>query len=121
GVLDDVASGSIRRLAFVVPSGCSWPVPLYELALLSAGRATESGIEADVTVVTPEGEPLELLGTEASRLVAELLRERGARFIGRAAPTGVLRDGSLQQAFDAPIRSDRVVAIPQLRGQRSTG
>ena len=31
-----------------------WPLPLYELALMTAGRAYEMQVDVELTVVTPE-------------------------------------------------------------------
>jgi sulfide:quinone oxidoreductase len=120
-MLDDVDGGMIHRLVFAIPSGCTWPLPLYELALLSATRMQERGLEIDITIVSPEPQPLAVFGPRASTLVADLLAERGVRFLGRSAASRVLRGGWLGLAFDAPIKADRVVAAPQLRGQRITG
>ena len=120
-LLADVRSGSVRRLVFALPAGCSWPVPLYELALLSAEHAVHAGADTSVTIVSPESGPLGIFGPEPSRLVGGLLAERGIRFIGDAAALAVLRDGSLALRSGERIEADRVVAGPQLRGQWITG
>jgi sulfide:quinone oxidoreductase len=120
-LLSDVAAGSVRRLVFALPVGCSWPVPIYELALLSAQHAAEHGVQTEVTIVSPEPGPLGLFGSEPSRLVGELLAECDIRFIGGAAARAVLRDGSLELRSRAVIKADRVVAGPQLRGQWLSG
>jgi sulfide:quinone oxidoreductase len=120
-LVGELDAGTLRRVVFAVPSGCSWPLPLYELALLCAKHAEGRSLEVEVSLVTPERTPLELFGAPASRLVGDLLAERGVRFLGSTAATGVRRDGSLAVAFDAAIKADRVLAVPQLRGRRITG
>lgn len=120
-LLAQADGGAVRRLAFAVPSGCSWPLPLYELALLSASRAREGGAAFEITIVTPEPEPLAVFGTRAARSVASLLEDLDVGFVGRTAGVSVRRDGVLVTAFGAPIGADRVIAVPQLRGQRITG
>src|SRR4051794_17667092 len=47
GVIQDVEGGYIRRIAFVVPRGASWPLPVYELALLTAERAFEMCVDVE--------------------------------------------------------------------------
>ncbi len=121
GLLRDVTAGTVRRLVFALPVGCSWPVPLYELALLSADHAASARVETKITVVSPEQGPLGVFGAEPSRLVGELLAERGVTFIGNAAARAVLRDGSLALGSGEVVQADRVVAGPQLRGQWITG
>ena len=37
-VLDEVADGTVSSLAFAAPAGTTWPLPLYELALMSAAE-----------------------------------------------------------------------------------
>ena len=39
GLIQDVEGGYIHKLAFIVPSQMPWPLPMYELALMTARRA----------------------------------------------------------------------------------
>src|SRR3954468_22166935 len=49
-------SGELRRLAFALPHDLpTWPLPLYELALMTAARVPS----AEIVFVTPESAPLE--------------------------------------------------------------
>ena len=43
GLLRDIEEGYAKRLAVVVPAGAVWPLPAYELALMTAGEAAEMG------------------------------------------------------------------------------
>ena len=38
-LLADLAHEGTQSVAFVVPKGCTWPLPLYELALTTADEA----------------------------------------------------------------------------------
>ena len=120
-VLGELEAGLCGASCLRCPTGSVWPLPLYELALLSARHARERGLAIESTVVTPEREPLALFGPEASVVVRGLLEERGVRFVGGAVATGVQRDGSLALADGEMIQADRVVALPELRGRRFTG
>ena len=120
-LLDELDAGAVRSIAFALPTGAVWPLPLYELALLSAGHARERGLSIESTMVTPEPEPLALFGREASVVVGGLLEERAVRFVGGAVASHVERDGSLVLRDGETIRADRVVALPELRGRRFTG
>ena len=95
GLVEEIDSGRVGGVTFVVPSGCAWPLPLYELALLMATRARERRLATRVTLVSPERSPLAVFGARASRLVAGLLDDRGVRFLGGALAARVRRDGSL--------------------------
>ena len=117
----ELESGTIRRLVFAAPAGVSWPLPLYELALLAAGRAAARGTDVEVALVTPERTPLEALGGEASALVAGLLADRGVHFFGRTIPAAVRREGRLELGFSGSMPADRVIAVPELLGRRIAG
>ena len=120
-LLREIEAGGVRRVVFAAPAGSVWPLPLYELALLSARHAREHRASLSCTLVTPEPEPLAVFGREAARLVGDLLEEHGVRFLGRTTATGVKRDGSLTLVDDRTIEADRVVALPELRGRRISG
>jgi sulfide:quinone oxidoreductase len=117
----ELRAGKLHRIVFAVPQGCSWPLPLYELALLTATHLQEHGTAGEVVLVSPEVTPLEVFGAQASRLVADLLAERGVRFIGESDPQSVEHDGALLLGSGGSLDADCVVAVPELRGPRITG
>jgi sulfide:quinone oxidoreductase len=120
-IVAGVETGVVRRVVFALPAGTVWPLPLYELALLSARRASERGVTLECTLVSPEEIPLAMFGRAASQLVGDLLDDAGVRFIGSSVAAEVGRDGSLGLRDGASIGADRVVALPELRGRRITG
>jgi sulfide:quinone oxidoreductase len=120
-LLDEIDAGVVRRVAFAVPSAQAWSLPAYELAFLTAAHAARGALEAEIVLVTPEPAPLAVFGSRASRLVAELLDERGIRFVGDSIPHAVQEDGSLALEFDAALEADRVVAVPEPRARRIAG
>ena len=120
-LLQELDERKLDSLVFAVPSGTSWPLPLYELALLSAARARERRAGVEITLVSPERRPLAAFGAEASELVAAELADRGVRFLGSSAPGSVCGGGALTVQSGPPIKADRVVAVPQLRGARIAG
>jgi sulfide:quinone oxidoreductase len=120
-LLRELRQAAIGRMVFVVPSGFTWPLPVYELALLSSSHAAEHGVKAQVTLVSSERSPLATFGGEASRLVADLLDRAEVRFVGGCAESSVRRDGSLLLDSGDRIEADRVVAVPELRANRVRG
>ena len=67
-LLRDLEELRVRHVAFAVPPGSSWPLPLYELALMTATHAAERGLgEIRLSLVTPERQPLELFGDKRRR------------------------------------------------------
>jgi sulfide:quinone oxidoreductase len=109
-----------RRIAFAAPAGSSWPLPLYELALLSAAELRHRGAATEVLLATPEDAPLSLFGPAASDFVADLLARHGIEVLtgatAVAAPTG-----SLELGDGRVLAADRVVALPRVLGRRIEG
>jgi sulfide:quinone oxidoreductase len=120
-LLDRATGGNLRRVVFAVPAAITWPLPLYELALLTASYLTDHGTRGvDVLLVTPEERPLALFGPEASEAVRELLEIRGIELHTGTAPIA-WHDGLLEVAGLPPIKADAVVALPQLVGHALPG
>jgi sulfide:quinone oxidoreductase len=120
-LLADLERERTRSVAFVVPEGCSWPLPLYELALATADRARgTSSDEVRVHLATPERAALDLFGIRASAAVTELLRS--ARIgLHRGVGTDVRRGGHVGIGLDRTLEVDRVVALAHLEGPRLAG
>src|SRR5438105_2987747 len=78
-LVEDVEHGRASRVAFVVPPGAAWSLPIYELALMTADRASTRA-DAELTVVTPEERPLAIFGSTASDDVASMLDAAGIAF-----------------------------------------
>lgn len=120
-VLERAAAGTLRRIAFVVPAGISWPLPLYELAFLTGNHLTDIGTRGvELVIVTPEEHPLGVFGREASAAIEELLEIRGIELQLGAAATA-WRDGVLEVAGATSVEADAVVALPQLVGPALAG
>jgi sulfide:quinone oxidoreductase len=118
-LLDELDRGDGMHVVFAVPLGSTWPLPAYELALMTARRAAAVGGRGVVSLVTPEPEPLGLFGRAASDAVREMLVHADVQFVGGVHPLEH-RDGRLLFATGA-IPADRVVALPRLRGTRIDG
>ena len=119
-LLDEVAAGDVERIAFVVPSGTGWPLPAYELALLTAAHAAARGRGVELALITPEDRPLQLFGVAASHATRELLEAHDIA-LHTAAYAFLLSDGELRLLPEGRIPVDRVVALPRLQGQRILG
>jgi sulfide:quinone oxidoreductase len=121
GLLEDVDGGFVKALAFVVPARMAWPLPIYELALMTRERAHAMNVELAVTVVTPEGAPLEIFGDVASAAVAGLLREAGVTAITGARCEVPDSRHVVVNPGDRSFEVDRVIALPELFGPAVRG
>jgi sulfide:quinone oxidoreductase len=120
-LLRETERGSLSRIAFVVPPGATWPLPLYELAMLTAEHADRHGLELMLTIVTPEPGPLAIFGREASEQVDRALAEHGIVLRTDCQVRGV-EDGTVLAApGGVEVQADRVVALPRLQGPALDG
>jgi sulfide:quinone oxidoreductase len=121
-VVEGARLGVTTRLAFVVPDGPGWPLPAYELALLTAHhlRREAAADGATIDLVTPEPAPLALLGPHVSAAVAGDLAGSGVAFHAGASVRS-WSAGRLWLAPAASLAADRVVALPRLRGPAIPG
>lgn len=113
-LLERLQRGAIGDVVFAVPRQVKWTLPIWELAMLTAGwLADHARTDAAISVVTHESAPLEVLGPNVSKRVAELLDESG---IGLTTGAGVLRfdQGRLSCEGGNDVRADEVVALPGL-------
>jgi sulfide:quinone oxidoreductase len=121
GLIQDVEEGYVRSLAFVAPSRMAWPLPLYELALMTAARAYDMNIELQITIVTPEDSPLAVFGLEASAGVQRVLEAQGIDVITSAhAEVPEARRITIHPG-NRELRVDRIVALPELYGPSVAG
>jgi sulfide:quinone oxidoreductase len=119
--IDEAAAGGIDSIAFALPGGAGWPLPLYELALQARSHLVDRGSpEVRIAIVTPEDAPLAAFGQTASDAIAELLEARGIELRLRTTPL-TFRDGVLAVAPAGTFPADRVVALPRLEGPQLEG
>ena len=117
GLVKEVESGDVTSIAFVIPSGVTWPLPAYELALQLAARAGELRIG----IYTPEPAPLAVAGSDVSKELEELLR-RAAIQLSVEVSAHVTSDGEVMVAGGGDCeRFDRVIALPRLEGPAPRG
>jgi sulfide:quinone oxidoreductase len=116
GLIQDIEGGYLRSLAFVVPGRMGWPLPIYELALMTAARAQDMNIELTITIATPEDAPLAIFGAAASEGVGKLLAQNGIRMI-TSAHCEVHEPGRVTiNPGSRELEADRILAMPELRG-----
>jgi sulfide:quinone oxidoreductase len=121
GLIQDVEQGYVESLAFVSPGRMAWPLPLYELALMTAGRAYDMGMELATTIITPEDSPLAIFGSVVSDAVAELLERARIKTIN-SAYAEIPRSGEIViNPGDRRLNVNRVVALPELYGPAVRG
>ena len=118
-LIEEIDGGSLGSLAFVAPAP-TWPLPVYEVALLAHEHAREKGLVLDITIITAEPRPLAVFGEAVSARVARLLADTGIQTI-----VGASLESSLGKLIVNPgeheLRFDRVVAVPRLQGPAITG
>lgn len=119
GIVQDIEMGYTRSIAFLLPDGPAWPLPLYELALLTAERAYSMNMEPRLYVATPEQQPLQAFGGSAGERIAELLKAAGIELHTgvsvRVPSAGRVSLGEIE------LDVDRIVTLPRLVGPALSG
>jgi sulfide:quinone oxidoreductase len=121
-LLHQLREGRVDKLAFVRPAGPTWPLPLYDLALMTAADcAAHRDSEVELSLVTPEQEPLGIFGSPASDAIRALLLE--SRVALHTSSYGVPnRAGWLDiSPGERRLHVDRIVTVPRLVGPRLRG
>ena len=120
-LLAEAERGELASIAFVVPSGATWPLPLYELALLTRAHLRDYGRDGvEIHLVTPEERPLQVFGEGASSDLEGRLEhdEIELHTLTRARKHA---DGVLVFEGGGRIHADRAVALPSLTGPAISG
>jgi sulfide:quinone oxidoreductase len=116
-IVEAVDAGRVRRLAFVVPRGVAWALPLYELALMIAARRDD----LELALVTPEDRPLGVFGARPSADVEQRVKDVGIRLVLRATVSVPDFHTVVVHPGGETIDCDRVIALPVTQGPRVWG
>jgi sulfide:quinone oxidoreductase len=120
GILADLEQGWARSVAFVVPRGCTWPLPLYELALMTAEDVWSMNMDIGLHLMTPELKPLEIFGAQASAAVTELL-DAARITVHHGVCAQIHHGGRIETGAGPEIVVDCAVALPNLEGPKLGG
>jgi sulfide:quinone oxidoreductase len=115
-VVADLRARLAQRMAIVVPPGCTWTLPAYELALMTAAMIDLR----ELTLVTHEHEPLSAFGAPAAELVRTELRLAGVQLLA-GVEAHVARPDVVDIAPGTQLTCDRIVHLPLLSGPNSPG
>jgi sulfide:quinone oxidoreductase len=121
-LLRQLQKGRVTKLAFVKPAGASWPLPLYDLALMTAAECAAHHLPGiELSLITPEDEPLGIFGNPASAAIRRLLDDSGvARHTSNYGFPS--RPGWLDiSPGSRRLPVDRIVTEPRLVGPRLRG
>jgi sulfide:quinone oxidoreductase len=121
GLLEAAASHPSRTLAFVIPRGCTWPLPLYELALMTQRRLEQGGpYGVRLLIVTHEDSPLAIFGEPATGAIGALLR--GRRIEVEPMKAVVEEHGALHMhPGGSALSAGAVIALPEIVGPGVAG
>jgi sulfide:quinone oxidoreductase len=121
GLIQDIEGGYVDSLAFVAPARMAWQLPLYELALMTAGRAYDMNVDLATTIITPEDSPLAIFGSVASNALAERLQRAHIETINSAYVEVPSTGEVVINPGDRHLHVKRVIALPELYGPAIRG
>jgi len=108
--------GAYRRVAFIVPPGPVWPLPMYELALQAATQLRSQSPQLhgiQLAVISPERAPLEVFGAVASRAVEGVLHDHGIT-MHPGSYVESLSEGQLHLDMQGSVHVDAAWSAPRL-------
>jgi sulfide:quinone oxidoreductase len=120
-IVRDVETGGLRSLVLALPHRPSWPLPLYELALLTAQRAYDRNVPLDIAFVTAEPRPLHSFGGGAGDAVAELFADAGITLYTGSRVHVVGRGRVVLQPAGTELPADRTITVPTITGPNIRG
>jgi sulfide:quinone oxidoreductase len=122
GVVQDVEGAYVSSMAFILPVGPTWPLPIYEIALMTAERALSMGVpRLDLTLVTSEARPLGIFGERASVAISERLDDAGVTVYASALAHVSGPQSLLIQPQGTELHPDRILAMPRVVGPEIRG
>ncbi len=121
GLIQDIEGGYIDSVAFLAPGRMAWPLPLYELALMTAGRAYDMNIKLSTTIITPEDSPLAIFGPTVSNTIAQRLDRANIKTINSAYAEVPSSGEVVINPGDRHLHVNRVIALPELYGPAVRG
>jgi sulfide:quinone oxidoreductase len=121
-VVRDVEIGKARSVAFIVPEGPVYPLPVYELALMTAAAARQAGVDPpELSIVTAEPIALAAFGGSAGIVVTQRLSTAGIKVYASAVAYAPGPHELLIQPQGVALRADRIVAMPRISGPEIRG
>jgi sulfide:quinone oxidoreductase len=118
-IVQDIELGYVKSVAFVLPHWPAWPVPLYELALMTAARVRSMRLDAQLTLITPEGRPLKAFGQAAGEAIVRLLAQAGIEL--HAGVVARVPAAQLVTFGETRLRAERIVTLPKITGPAVAG
>ena len=116
GVVQDIETGYSNSIAFLEPEAPVYPLPLYELALLTAERARTMDVDLTVTLVTPEHRPLIVFGPKVSDAVTAALNAANVTIYSSATAKVPKKGKLLVEPLGLELHPQRMLAVPHLSG-----
>jgi sulfide:quinone oxidoreductase len=117
GLVTDIEGGYSKKIAFIVPSGVAWSLPLYELALMTAHRAREMSQAVEITFITPEERPLVVFGPQAAADVAQLLADAEITVHCSRSAEVPAKGTVVLHPTGEQLDAQRIVTLPVMEGR----
>jgi sulfide:quinone oxidoreductase len=116
GVVQDVEDGYVKRAVFISPPGPAWQLPLYELALMTAERGSDSSADLEVSLITAEAEPLPAFGGVVSAGVRDILETARVRLFTSSEVEVKSNKELTVRPSGTVLHPDSIIAMPRMSG-----
>jgi sulfide:quinone oxidoreductase len=122
GIVQDIEQGYTHSVAFIQPVGPVWPLPIYELALMTAERAGSMDVrDFSATIVTPERRPLAVFGPAVADVVGSRLEAAGITVYADSLAKVPAKRRLRIEPQGVELTPERIIAMPRVGGPSIRG
>jgi sulfide:quinone oxidoreductase len=115
-VVENAVAERLDGIGYIAPASPCWPLPLYELALMTAARLAVAGSACTLTFDEPADRPLAVFGPAVGDAIVPLLHDAGIRL--RTGPAAMKHSERLT-AQSHPRRI--LVTVPRIAAESIPG
>jgi sulfide:quinone oxidoreductase len=119
-IAEQTASGAVGSLLFAAPDGPSWPLPLFELALLTSAQARAAGRLPELAITTPAG-PLGAFGAAAGEAITGVLDAAHITLYAGCTAHLVRPRQVLVRPAGVELHPDHLITVPRVTGPNVRG
>ena len=116
GIVEEIDAGAITSLTLIEPGCPSWPLPLYELALLTAKHVHDRGLHVQIALTPLSPRPLYPFGEVVGATVQRLLQDAGVTLYLRTSAHIVGPRLVELKPSGVQLHQDRIVTLPTIIG-----
>jgi sulfide:quinone oxidoreductase len=115
-VVENAVAEKLDSIGYIAPASPCWPLPVYELALMTAARLAIAGSACALTLDEPADRPLAVFGPAVADAIVPVLHDAGIRL--RTGPAATRHSERLTVQADPRLI---LVTVPRIAAESIPG